>query len=790
VQPKGPKPLYGDETMALRSTEDRGSSPTPRSPAFHSVFASVAAGFLAATVALPLWAQATPEGHRTESGLEDPTAIVSLTETNRERHQIRALRVEQGPDIDGILDDIVWQGAPVISDFVQQEPDEGARASEITDVRVLYDGSTLYLGVEAFDSEPEGVIATEMRRDSDRILEEDNFQIILDTFMDSRSAYMFVISPAGAQLDQQVFNEGGRDRRASTGGVNRDWDGVWSVSTTPTAEGWVAEIAIPVVTLRFPESYPQSWGINFMRNISRKNEQVFWAPIPKPFGLTRVSLAGTLTDIESLNRGRDLRIKPYVTGGGRRQLESGVTDNSAQGDLGLDVKYGITAGLNLDITANTDFAQAEADNEQVNLTRFALFFPEKREFFLENAGQFEVGTVNSTGRIANLFFSRRIGISDSRAQVPIIGGARLTGKLGRNNIAIMDIQTDDLGDESGENFLVARYSRDVFGRSKIGGLVINKEARHGGQYNRTYAADMVLSVTPSLTIDGFLAGTSSPGVSDEELAGHLRVGWLDQSWRIYSEYTDLGDNFNPEVGFVPRVGIKRSKFHFEGNPRPERWGIRMMEPMWNVEYLTDQTGRLVTRRYHHMVRTLFDSGASFNIMFNRQFERLDVPFKVTDDVEVAPGNYRFWSLALQLGSNPARRLFYNVSYWPQAYYDGDRTDVSIQGGLRVTDQLATSARFSRSDVNLPGGDFIADIGSVQVDYAFSPRVSLRSLTQYNSSADQWSTSARFRYIYRPGSDIYIVYDEVRRDDALLLSPFIEQFRDRQLIVKMTYLLSM
>ncbi len=704
-------------------------------------------------------------------------------------YQIGAVRVDQGPDIDGVLDEPVWGAAAVISDFIQQEPKEGAAVTETTEVRVLYDGSSLYLGVHAFDSAPEAVLATEMRRDGDRILEEDNFQIILDTFMDSRSAYMFVVSPVGAGLDQQVFDEGGRGR-ATASAINRDWDGVWSVVAAPTPDGWIAEIEIPMVTLRFPDSDPQSWGINFMRNISRKNEQAFWAPIPREFGLTRVSLAGSLTDLESLNRGRDLRIKPYVTGGGRSELQSGITDNSAQSDLGLDVKYGVTASLNLDVTINTDFAQAEVDNEQVNLTRFALFFPEKREFFLENAGQFAVGTTNSTGRIADLFFSRRIGISESRAQVPILGGARLTGKIGQNNIAILDLQTDDVGDQPGENFLVARYSRDILDRSKIGGILINKEASEGGYYNRTYAADMVLSLTPSLTVDGFLAGTSTPGFRDEQMAGHLRAGWLDESWRIYGEYTDLGDNFNPEVGFVERVGIKRSKFHFEANPRPERWGIRMMEPMWQVQYFTDQGGRLVSRRYHHMVGTTFDNAAYLNFSFNRNFERLDDPFRVTNDVVINPGDYSFWDLRISFSSNPARRFFYGLSYGPQTFYDGDRTDWSLNAGLRVTDQLATAARFSRNEVSLPAGDFTADLASFQLDYALSPTMSLRGITQYNSASEQWSTSARFRYIYRPGSDIYIVYDEVRRDDAIPISPWVEQFRERQLIIKMTYLLSM
>ena len=707
-----------------------------------------------------------------------------------ELYQIGAVRVDRGPQIDGVLDDPVWQTAALVNEFVQQEPDEGAPATERTEVRVLYDGRTLFLGVHAFDSSPDGPIASEMRRDADRILDEDNFQVILDTFMDSRSAYMFVVSPLGAQLDQQVFDEGGRDRRASGSAINRDWDGVWSVSASPTSDGWVAEIAIPMATLRFPDSDPQPWGINFMRNIRRKNEQVFWAPIPKAFTLTRVSLAGSLTDLESLSQGRDLRIKPYVTGGERRQRDGVIRDNSTQRDIGLDVKYGLTGGLSLDLTYNTDFAQAEVDNERVNLTRFALFFPEKREFFLENAGQFAVGTTNSTGRIADLFFTRRIGLSASRAAVPILGGARLTGKIGQNNIAIMDLQTEDVGGEPGQNFLVARYSRDIFQRSQIGGLLINKEASSGGQFNRTYATDIRLSITPSLTIDGFLAGTATTGISDEQFGGHIRAGWLSRSWRIYSEYTDLEDNFNPEVGFVPRVGIRRSKFHFEGNPRPGKWGIRMMEPMWNVTVFTDQTGRLVSRQFHHMVRTQFDSGAAINIMYNRRFERLDIPFQVASDVVIDPGKYRFYDLRLSYNSDPSRSFTYSVNYGPQTFFDGDRTDMSLRAGVRVTDKLATSARFSRSDIDLPAGSFTADIGSFQIDYAFSPAVSLRTLTQYNSAADQWSTSARFRYIYRPGSDIYIVYDDVRQDTDIPVSPFLEEFRDRQLLIKVTYLLSM
>jgi hypothetical protein len=515
-----------------------------------------------------------------------------------------------------------------------------------------------------------------------------------------------------------------------------------------------------------------------------------------------VSLAGTLTELQALNRGRDLRIKPSLVGGGRQVLSLGETDNTMQRDVALDLKYGITAGLNLDVTVNTDFAQAEVDDERVNLTRFALFFPEKREFFLENSGQFSVGATGSLDRAAELFFSRRVGIdSETGARVPIFGGARLTGKLGRNNIAVMDLQTDEFavpGGEAvpGDNFLVARYSRDVFARSKVGAIFVNKDAASGDHYNRTFGADMTLALTPGLTVQGFVAKTSTPGLDGEDMGGHLRAAFLNERWNVYGEYTNLQDNFNAEVGYVPRVGIKTTKFHVERNPRPGRFGIRVLEPMHNTTYTTDQSNRLVSRRLHNMVGTRFENGAYLNVFFNHFFERLDEPFRVarvtengqTRNVTIEPGKYSFGELNLMFTSNPARRLYYTLQYSPQQFYDGDRTDMSTRLGLRVTNRLATEAGLSRNDVDLPAGAFKADVGSLRIDYAISPSMTLRTVTQYNSSTDQWSTSARFNWIYRPGSDIYIVYDDVRREIPGQ-PPGLTDFSDKQLIIKFTYLLS-
>lgn len=709
-------------------------------------------------------------------------------QTSWEQYQIGAVATQASPVLDGVLDEDAWARAGVMREFIQQEPNEGADVSERTEVRVLYDAEFLYLGVMAFDATPSAVTATEMRRDSERILQEDNVQIILDTFKDSRSAYMFVTNPLGAKLDQQVFNEGEGGIRGfgNSSNINRDWDGVWHVEARRTSDGWTAEIAIPMVTLRFPDRESQSWGLNVMRNIARKNEQAYWAPIPQAYTLTRVSMAGSLNGMQSLNRGLDLRMTPFATSGASRVVDQGVTDDAFEGEVGLDLKYGITAGLNLDVTLNTDFAQVEVDDEQVNLTRFALFFPEKRDFFLENSGQFAVGSATAFNRLADLFFSRRIGLNAQGDAVPIIGGARLTGKIGRNDLAVLNVTTDDAFGQSGENFFVSRYSRNILNRSRVGALFITKDETSGSAYNRTYAADMNLVPLDPLTIQGFIAKTESPGVSSDEMGGYLNATWLDDTWRVYGEYADLEDNFNPEVGFLPRRGITMTKLHLERNPRPNWGGIRVLSPMVNWTYYTDQTGRKVTTRWHFMNGTRFDNGAYLNVWYNHHFERLDNPFTL-GGVEIPAGDYTFGEWRVSFNSNPARRAYYNLTYAPQDFFGGTRSDKQIQVGLRLTDRLSTEASYNRNDVDLANGSFDVNLASVRIDFAMSPTMSLRSVTQYNSQSEQFGTSARFRWTYSPGSDLYITYDEVRRDPTDPTG--LMEYRDRRLIVKATYLLT-
>jgi Domain of unknown function (DUF5916)/Carbohydrate family 9 binding domain-like len=720
----------------------------------------------------------------------------NAADNHRERYSIPAIRVDQPPKIDGVLDDEVWKKAPLVEEFTQQEPREGAAASERTEVRVLYDGKTLHIGVHAFDVQPSAIVATEMRRDSDRLLDEDNFEVILDTFNDSRNGYMFVTTPLGAKLEQQISEEGEGNNRIGLGlvnsNINKNWDGIWEVAARITDDGWTAEIAIPLTTLRFADGAEQTWGINFMRNIRRKNEQVFWAPIPKAYSLTRVSQAGSLVGLQSLNHGLDLKLKPYVVSGVREtKTSASLQTTSFLRDVGFDMKYGVTGGMNADVTYNTDFAQVEVDEQQVNLTRFSLFFPEKRDFFLENAGQFKMGTggtFTSTTVETDLFFSRRIGLSDSGTPIPIVGGARLAGKAGRHNVGVLDIQTDSAFGRPGDNFLVARYGSDVLKRSRVGALFINKETMGGdAHYNRVVGADANLVLGKNLQVNSFVAKTDTPGLSGRDMAFFGRIAYRDPAWNVWLNYLDVEDNFNDEVGFVQRRGVKTTKVYFSPTPRPGTWGIRMLEPMVVISYITDQQNRMVGRTQHFMNGFYMQDGSFFNVIYQRDLDVLDVPFVVPQTkVTIPVGSYKFDEATFSYNTNPAKRFYERFSYNPMQFYDGTKQAVSAAIGVRATKSLSSELNFSRNDVKMPWGDFVSNLAILRVDYALSPRATVRSLTQYNSLTHEVTNNLRFNFIYRPGSDIYVVYSDLQQTG---LPQAVFAPSDRQLVVKMNYLLT-
>jgi hypothetical protein len=486
----------------------------------------------------------------------------------------------------------------------------------------------------------------------------------------------------------------------------------------------------------------------------------------------------------------DLKLKPFFLGG-VHDLHTARTSRitSAIHEVGLDARYGVTAGLNADLTLNTDFAQVEVDEQQVNLTRFGLFFPEKRDFFLENSNFFTMGTgsaFTSTQVQTDLFFSRRIGLSDSGQPVPILAGARLAGKSGANSIGVLDIQTDSAFGKPGDNFFVSRYSRDILKRSRVGALFINKESVDGStHFNRTMGVDANLAIGPSLQVNSFLAKTATPGLDGKDVAFYGRIAYRDPHWNLWLNYLDVEDNFNAEAGFVQRTGIRTTKAYFSPTPRPKAGNIKVIEPMYVLTYITDQTNRMVGRQHHYMVGTTLRDDSFINVIFQQTLDVLDRPFRIRPDVTIPAGSYQSNEWILTYNTSPGRRIYERLTVSPMEFYGGTRLQISAAAGVRASSRLAAEVQFNRNDVRMPWGDFLVNLTTMRVDYTFSPRMTIRSLTQYNSATHEISNNIRFNFIYRPGSDLYIVYNELAQTG---LPADIFGQKDRQLVVKLTYLL--
>ncbi|MFB3068643.1 MAG: DUF5916 domain-containing protein, partial [Acidobacteriota bacterium] len=462
-------------------------------------------------------------------------------------------------ELDGVLDEPAWAEAEPATDFIQREPFQGEPATEKTEVRILYDDKAIYFGISAFESEPDKVIINSLREDF-TIRENDGVSVYLDTFNDDRNAFGFYINPAGAKRDVQSVDQGRNENPA--------WETVWDVKTKITEEGWFAEIRIPFKSLRFSESRVQTWGINFQRRIRRRSEQSFWAPIPRSFASFNVSFAGTLRGVEDVHPGQNFKVKPFLTSQFRKFSGD---DFDTLVDLGLDLKYSLTSGLTLDATLNTDFSQVEVDEQRINLTRFSLFFPEKRDFFLENSGIFLFAQTDRSGpstRDFIPFFSRRIGLSSGGQPVPVLAGARFTGRVGEYSLGLFNMQTRESDPEPAHNFTVLRLKRNILAQSELGTLFINRQSDQSGDYNRTFGVDASFRFWQNLRITSFLATTRTPGFETGDMAGRTWVEWKTNLWEARTDYLDIGENFNAEVGFVPRRDIRKSTSFLGLRPRP------------------------------------------------------------------------------------------------------------------------------------------------------------------------------------------------------------------------------
>ena len=654
------------------------------------------------------------------------------------------MRVESAITVDGKLDEGDWALAEPATDFIQQNPQTGQPSTERTEVRLLYDDENLYVGVYCFDSAgPEGLVVHQVTRDFPGF-EEDQFGVILDTFQDNRNGFIFNTNPQGAKSDAQVGGDGTS--------YNRNWDTIWHVQSRITEAGWQTEIAIPFKSLRFNQAEGHNWGINFSRRIRRKNEETHWSPIPRPFGMSRISQAGRLEGVDGLRQGMNLQVKPFLSAPVVR-LEGDDVDFKPE--VGLDVKYGLSSQLTLDLTLNTDFAQVEADNQQINLTRFSLFFPEKREFFLENASIFQFGRQGALRRVGGVrrrdsdvipFFSRRIGISDDGSIVPVLGGLRLTGRAGAYGLGMFSMQTDGFEAEPSTNFSVIRVSRDIFQRSLVGGIFVNK-AQGSGQYNRTYGIDGNFSFLDHLDVTTFVLKTETPGVGNQDMAGNITAAWTDQRMELEGQYLDIGENFNPEVGFVPRVDMKKSRGRVTWTPRPGEsipW-IREFRILNWVDYITDTSGHLETRQMETRFGMDFQNGSRFSAGRDFRFERLTEPFFIRPNQAVLPGDYGFSEYSALVIIDRSRMFSGEARLATGDFWDGTRDSYHALFGFRAGYQFALELTWTHDDIALPSGDFSTDLAIMNLQYSFNTRMFLNALIQFNSdfNSDSKNSAATF-----------------------------------------------
>lgn len=710
------------------------------------------------------------------------------------------------PVIDGRVNEPLWQTVQPYSTFTQQDPIEGDPASERTEVRVMVGKGTLYIGIIAFDSDPSKIIVSQARRDAS-LNETDSVVLVLDTFNDNQNAFVFGTNPLGIEYDGQVAREGqssgvslGGGTAASTqrGGIsafNPNWDGDWTVKSQITERGWEAEMAIPLKTLRYQTGVNKTWGFNVVRNIRHKNEQVYLAPIPRGFDIYRVSLAAKMSGLDLPAR-RDIKLIPYALGSVNKDFTRTTGDLvDKKADVGLDVKWGIRPNLTLDATVNTDFAQVEADDEQVNLTRFDLFFPEKRPFFLENASTFQFGNPQQI----DLFFSRRIGISATGVPIDIVGGGRLSGKVGGWNVGVLNIQTDEAENAAGtvvvgpaNNFSVMRVQREV-GRSSYGAIFVNRQGTGSfaadQDHNRAYGVDANIQISGSQRVSAFLARTDSTGVLGSDYAGRGFYNFTNNLWQISGGYSQVGETFNPEVGFLPRRGYRRPEFRafFQPQPKSIPW-IRRFAPhlSYNSFWGFDQV--LQTEAWHiHALEIQPKQGGRFGYFVDYNKDNPTAPFTVFNRdgrrVTIPAGEYDWAQHAFEYLHNPSARVTGTIRYRIGHYYDGDFNGVEIASEYRITPKMTASLGWTHQDIKLPYGNFVNNLVPMKANLSFTTLASISALLQYNGQTGQFSSNVRFAMLNRSGTGLFVVFND-RRD--LLSSTSLETL-GRSFVVKYTRL---
>ncbi len=683
-----------------------------------------------------------------------------------ERYRAVAVRTSTRPLLDGALDDPAWQQAIPFGEFFQQERHEGEPATERTVVRILYDAENLYFAIRCYDAEPDRVVARNMIREG-QLQSDDGVTILLDPLHDHRTAYLFGTNPNGMRVDSYLLGNSQND-------ANRDWDGVWNAAARRDAEGWTAEIQIPFTTLRFRPAEIQTWGLAIRRRIARKNEPSFWPFIPNDSTFYRPSQAGHLDGLRGARPGASVRLKPYAALGASADYTTGIADRVR--DAGIDVRYWPTATLTTELTVNTDFAQTEVDDVQINLTRFPLYYPEKRQFFLEGGRIFDVGS-----REAQIFYTRRIGLSTDRRPIPVVAGARLTGKVGPYYIGALGIRTAAQGASPVSDAYVVRAARDVSSRSQVGGIYTERRGS-AGDYQRVVGADAAFYRGNALSVNAYAAKLFDPDVRAGTWAGRSAVGWNVDRWGLTASFATYGDNFAPELGFVPRPGMRCYITNGRYSPRPGLGWIRRLYLEPTVSVHTTQHGVLWSRAGGASARMELESGDNVTIRHDDSVERLFAPFPVRAGQSVPSGRYTFATHGVSVSTFDGRTVRGEVAWSTGRFYNGQRSDVEASATLRLNRHISVAPGLTRSLVSLPPGGFAASIASTRVTYTFTPNLSLSSLMQWDSDSRAVVTNLRFNYIPKPGADVYVVYTEADQLTARVAA------RNRSIIAKINYIL--
>ncbi len=706
---------------------------------------------------------------------------------NNLAHEIHVTAIEKTITLDGVLSENEWEDAAVIYTFTQKEPNEGALVSEPTFVLISYDQHNIYFGIRCFDSMPQLIVANEMRRDYD-LSENDFFEIIIDTYHDQRNAFYFATNSLGARLDSEIKADGAY--------INRDWDGVWSSVAKKDDQGWTAEVAIPFKTLRFDNKDNLTWGINFARYIPRKHESSYWAPISRnddfdDNGKFKPSKFGKLLGLQNIKQNSRIQLKPLAIGGFERDYGAGNVNKTRLSEIGLDAKLHLTSNITSDLTINPDFAQVESDAEQVNLSRFSLFFPEKREFFMESADVFTIGEGSTENPFSLLFFSRNIGLNPvDNTGIPILGGAKIISKEGPYELGLINVYTNksDHSNIPETNYAAFRIKRDIFARSSIGFMALSKDLRHDKHYNRTFAIDADFAFDSNLSISGYIAKTQTPGSVGKDYNSYVKTSWGSDKYYAFGSFTDIGSNFNPEMGFLQWRDIRKYNLFMSYSPRPKTLNTRQTHFQNNLEYITDHKNTLQFRTISPGIFNVFNDESTFFIGLTNYYDNAPGFFlgRPEQPAFVEPGIYKYNVLGVSYASDQSKNLSGSLRLGGGSFYDGSFKGMTLSSAWRPNNKFGidVSWQWNKMDIPVANGKFDGNLIRAKLKYSFTTRLFINADFQWNELYNRFSNKLLLNYIHTPGSDFYLVYSDLWDTRAAL------QTTNRALIAKFTYLLNL